>query len=560
MSRDMDAHETIHPDSRFCNHPLCRGDFIPAPAPEIVPQPGWFERRAWLIVGLLFGVVAAGCGAMAVIAQPTPCDRSGVKAATEPPLAVLVNRPDADAARNNREIIEQALRSGGTATLPAGLVAVDRAIRLPSGCTLAGAGPATILRNTQTGAPFGDNCSLVVHPQVHGDVGIGYADGFTRGKNTRITFADAAVANRYNVGGWLFTFAWNGYTTPGGSQTWVHRIESKTGNTLALNVEPQPGANAAVYTRSAVRVSGALEGSSKLKVGAGSLEGFAPGKLLYVTAGPVKGNECCGEVRRLMVVAPDGLTLDRPLRSTYPYALALAVLLSPVEGVTVRDLTLGLPVNASVPPFYAKYAMGLTLQRVVSDGNLDFGQCTGLLVSDCTAAASIKLNGCRDSLVTGSRCKDVYLEEMNSDCAFANVLVSGSQTAGINAVAGSPSERITLRDCVVEAARDMPIHLIGRECVVDNCVVRNSNNPVPWVNVYLGGDGTRVNNLRSDLPIVFRSGRGLSLSRVLTPCYLGWRDPGDQPTGVTVACPAVDTNYLTPATLAQWTISSTATE
>lgn len=541
-------HEQLFIDHRFDRHPSHEARLV---AHYELERPGVFERYAALIVGGLVACLLAGCAVMAY-SQPVPCDQQAARMqGTAAPLAVILGDTDANDAKANREMIEAALNTGTRiGTLPIGLVAVDRGVRLPSGSTLQGQGPKTIIRNVQTAAPFGDNCTLQIHPDYNPS-GIGYADSFTRPARSSITFADAATASKYALGSWLFTFRWNGYSEPGGSKTWAHKVLAKSGNTITLNSEPQPGANAAAYTRAAVRVSGALEGRSQLKVGAGSLEGFAPGRLVYITAGPVVGNECTGEMRRLMAVSSDGLTLDRPLRSTYAYQQSLAVLLNPVENVTVRDLTVQ-PYDDTSPPCYFKFVHGLTLQRLTVEGDIQCGLSSGIGIYDCVVKYSVNFNGCRDALVASTKCRHVYLEEACSDCEFANVVVSGSDRGGIVAVSGSPSERITLRDCIIERSADMPIHLIGRECSIDNVVVRNSANPVGWVNVYLGGDGTRVNNFRSDLTTVFVRGRGLSIAHIPTPVFLGWDKPGDQPTGLVVGVPNIDVHFLTPATLALW--------
>lgn len=499
---------------------------------------------------MLFGIALA-------MGQPLPCEQQGRGASD---AAIVVDKTDLATAKSNREAIEQALRGGGIVNLPAGLIAVDRAIRLSSGCTLAGAGPKTVIRNVATGAPFGDNCTLQIHPQVYGDAGIGYADKFTRGSRTRIVFSDAASANRYRTGGWLFTFCWNGYTGSDGPRTWVHRVAARSGNTVTLNVEPQPGADSAVYTNAAVRISGAVEGSAEVRIAAGDLAGFTAGRLVAITAGPLRGNECTGEMRRLLSVSRDRVTLDRPLRSTYPDSISLAVLLNPVENVTVRDLTVQ-PFNNQSPPCYFKYASGLTLQRVTTEGDIHAHLCAGVRIHDCQVGGTINGNSLRDSLVTGGRCRQVYLEEICADCTFANLLISGSSIGGIVCPEGSPSERITLRDCIIEQARDMPILLVGRESVVEGCIVRNSANPVSWVRNNIGGDGTRVSNLTSDLETVIRRGTGVVVENVRSPkLWIGWSGPADQPTGVCLACPNVNTSYLSPATKIRWTITTAAAD
>lgn len=512
------------------------------------------------VIILAAAIVAMFCLPIFIaFGQPIPCDAQAARMqAREPALAITLGKSDVATAKANREVIEQALRNGGTVTLPEGFIAVDRGLRLPPGCTLQGAGSKTVLRNVATGAPFGDNCTLVIHPQYR-DAGIGYADGFDLIGRSTIKFRDAWAIQNYAVNSWLYTFKWNGYAEPGGSKAWVHQVRSKTADTLTLSVAPQAGANAAAYTSSAVRISGAIEGNSSVKIASTLPDDFARGRWVYITAGPTHGNECTGEFRRIVAVTNQALTLDRPLRSTHPYTLALAVLLNPTENVTVRDLAVE-PFNDQSPPCYFKFAENLVLQRVVTAGDIHCGLCSNVRMYDCQLSGTINFNGCRHSSATGGRCRQVYLEELCADCSFANLIVAGSQTAGINAPPGSPSERITLRDVIVEQSRDMPIHLIGRECVVENCTVRNSGNPVPWVNVYLGGDGLRVANFRSDLNIVIRSGRDVTLSGIATRTFLGWSGPGDQPTGVCVQCPRIDTYFLSAATLAQWALNPPAVD
>lgn len=489
------------------------------------------------------------------IGQPLPCEQQGRE---RPAPAIVADRTDLATAKSNREAIEQELRGGGTVNLPAGLIAVDRAIRLPRGCTLAGVGPQTVVRNCHTGAPFWDACTLVIHPSYN-DPGIGYADDIEPVSKTVIRVKDQAAFKKYQVGGWIYTYKWDGYLEPLGARTKVARIIGKGTDTLTLSGQPDPKADKAAYVTTALRVSGASEGSSVIKIAAGQTAELKPGSWVWITEGPTRGNECTGELRRVVRYGNQSITVDRPLRSTHPYTEALAVLLNPVENVIVRDLTIQ-AFSERVPPCFFERVEGLTMQRVTSEGQIDLVLCTNVRLYGCLATSSIKLNGTRDAIVSGGRCSDVFMEEYCADVTIADLLVSGSGTAGINAVAGSPSERIAIRDCIVEGAKDMPIHLIGRECVVDCVTVRNSKNPVPWVNNYLGGDGLCVSNFRSDLPIVIRSGRDVIVSRIPTKVLLGWSGPGDQPTGVCVACPNVNTSYLTPAAKAQWTITTAAVD
>lgn len=416
-----------------------------------------------------------------------------------------------------------------TVVLPDGLVSQSSGLEVVSGVRITG--PRSSLKNVQTQSPFPQNTSLFISPNV-----IGYCDQIVGKNGNTITVFDAS---NYRIGGWAFTFVWDGYIT-NSPRVRVHRVLDIVAGVITLDSAPDPAANAAVWVKDAVFVGSVPEGGLRLN----SPTKMKPG-LVRISGGPRRGNEVVGEVRFMDASGK----LDRPLRLGYQNALAIYLPLT--QDVELRDFTILKPVNSQSQPVYIKNAKDVRLERMRIDGHIGLTTCSRVIIRDCQLSGSIVLNGCQDVVVERCQCTNVYLEEECSDIDFIDVLASGSGTAAFNCPEGSPSERLRFTRCIAENCSDMPWCLYGRENELHDCKVRYAN---PNVASYFNGDRLTIDGLSSNILVVVKSGKNASLTSIRAPLLLGWDgSPAFQPTGTCVDCKP-DTSRLSPATLAQWSI------
>lgn len=366
---------------------------------------------------------------------------------------------------------------------------------------------------------------------------IGYSDSIIHKNGNTITVFDAS---NFRIGGWAYTFVWDGYTT-GNPRVRVHKVLDIVAGVITLDFPPDAAANTAIWVKDAIPVGGVPEGTIRIN----SPVKIRPG-LVRISGGPRRGNEVVGEVRYMDASGK----LDRPLRLGYTNALAIYLPLT--QDVELRDFTILQPVNPSSRPTFFKNAKDLRLERLRIDGHLDLTTCSRVTVRDCQISGSIVMNGCQDVSVERCRCTNVYLEEECSDIDFIDVTASGSTTAAFNCPEGSPSERLRFTRCVAENCSDLPWRLFGRENELHDCRVQYAN---PNVASYFDGDRLTINGLMSNIPVVIKSGAGVSLTSVRTPrLLLGWDGtPAFQPTGTCVDCKP-DTSRLSASTLSQWSI------
>lgn len=283
---------------------------------------------------------------------------------------ITPDAPDITAARKNREAIEGGPSRGVTVELPRGTVHVDRNVLIGPDTPvreLVGAGmDATSLVNSHTTWP--DNRTLLVQGDEFG----------WRGEKGRITYEFGVPLDPASV------------------------AEGAREFRLA------PGIPA---TRGAV------------------------GRLVYVTAGPLLDDPLCGEFRRVSGCDPATRTLglDRPLRRDQYGRIGpdVAVIFGrPACGVTVRDLTIGQPVHPGADPFYAKWCVGLRLERV------RFGRpgepvtgpalcCCGYVTMEgCETVGQLGLNNVHDLVVRGGRYGAVVGEECCTDTDLSDLIVA----------------------------------------------------------------------------------------------------------------------------------------
>lgn len=505
-----EASEKLIPEPRLCVDPLALTERQLADMYDAM-QPGWFERNAWLIVAFMFAGMLGWSAA-----QPVPCEVK-FHNTEEPPMAFVIGQTDTASAKANREIIEQALRNGGVASLPEGLIAVDRGVRLPAGCVLHGAGRhKNILRNVSAGAPFGDNCTIQVIQQSN--AGFGYSGGNVPDPITvagsSITFQSQDAARQYAPGSYLWTYVWNGYTGSG-AKTKLHKALARSNATVTVDSAPDTSATAAIWTGRAARFN-ALEGAQRLTIG----QAVKPNQWVLLSNGPKFGNECAGEWRYIVAADANAVTLDRPLRADYGLS-ALAIFATPTTGATVRDLRID-PLDVNHHPVALKNCINLTLLNLDIAGDLHLFGCQYVTIADCRIAGALNLNNCRDVLAKDVLCREVFIEEMCSDLDFRRFTVVQTRPggAGFNQPALSPCERVRLRDVMIAGAGDLPIHLRGRENEIDGLTITGSRAAATWIMSDLSGDRLRVRDLTSDLTVKVSGGSGGDIRGVLGTVYL----------------------------------------
>jgi hypothetical protein len=473
------------------------------------------RRRAALTVGGLLAV-----GAVAALAPGGAADE-GIAAH----LTVGTTADKATATRN-REWIEYALThtADRVIQLPPGEIVLDRAIVFrpdSGGVTLAGAGPGrTVLVNRYTPNPYVENQTLSGL-----GTGLGYSDRYTlTADRTGLALAPGVDILPYKPGAVVYLWRWDGYARPDrlGQCTQRRRVDriDLAMRTVTLDAPADPRCDAAKWL-DAAPIRDCREGDAAVALeAAADAAGFTPGADVLVTDGPSLANEACGEFRRVAAVdaAAGRVTLDRPLRRGYTQAALVRPRL--VRGVTVRDLTLAHPVHPQAEPASLKLCADWRLERVRAAGMLDLTGCHDWLIRDCDTGG-MRFNTCHDVAVTGGRHASLYGEEGCWDLDFDGLRVGPSPVNGLYFVFGC--ERLTVRNCRFEGATKMPLGLDGRESVVANVTVAGTRPPQS--NCYLSGDGLRVTGLRSDVPVVFRSGAGQSITQVHAPVIsLGWID------------------------------------
>jgi hypothetical protein len=462
------------------------------------------------VAALFLTLAAASAGAWLFGAAPPAAD------------GVTVGRNDAPTATANRQWIEGQLAGGAVVTLPAGVVHVDRGLRLPSGSTLIGQGAdRTRLVNSVTGAPFGDNCTLNLQPPTPP---VGYADGWTGLSADRRSCAISGDLARYGAGATVYAWQWDGYDNKPGGQSRQRLTVTAT----------DPAAKRVTFDQPLGPTAGALkwvagpacddlpEGATVARVRRGPA-GVAVGDRVFVTDGPSLANEARGEWRAVVAVDALAVTLDRPLRRAYTLpALAVG---PPLAGITVRDLTVALPANGQSQPLFAKFATGLRFDRVRFGGVAEFTSSADVLLTDCSATDALKLNGAHDVEVRGGRWQNVYAEEGAFDVTLDGLRVGPCPVNGITTTLGC--ERFSVRRCRIEGVRNVPLSSAGLGNVVQDVDVIRGGAPC-----YLSGDGLRVSGLRADVEVMVQSGTGQSLAQVRAPLLsLGWPGAGMGPSG-----------------------------
>jgi hypothetical protein len=345
----------------------------------------------------------------------------------------------------------------------------------------------------------------------------------------------------YPAGRVVYLWRWDGWAYPDGLGTGATRytvVDCDLEGVFTLDAPPptDPAFAGSVKWLDGRVVGDCAEGDSAVRCREAGY--FAVGNDVLVTDGPSIANEAAGEFRRVVAIERDLITLDRPLRRAFRNAALAKV--APVAGPALANLTLDVPTNGQAECGLFKFCRGVRLDRVEVRGALSLASCWDVVLSDCTVGG-LALNNCHDVAVHGGRYGSVWGEEGCHDILLDGALVAcdplaGEAQNGIGQGSEGGCERWTLRGVRLEGFPNSPFGLGGRENAALDVTVANSRPVAQPGNVYVNGDDTRVDGLRSDRPVVFLNGRRMTAAHVRAPWVsLGWVN-GMTSAGIALDC------------------------
>lgn len=458
----------------------------------------------------------AGLGLSGLVVG-TPAARQAPQGDTWP----APGRDAPDAARKNREAIENGLLNGGTVQLDNGIYFLDRAIKLDerhSRGVLRGRGTGTVLRNLYTPSPYLDNCTLVAYP-----LATGYNEPFENVQKDSVRIPEAypwdanarVDLGNFRPGEVIYSYAWNGYWYDGWmeyTRLVVKSVDAGTRRVVFESGAPSGTEDSLKWCRGHackdVRAGDTTVELEDLK----HLENYRVGQDVYVTSGTGWGHEVTGEYRRVVRIR-EKLHVDRPLGRSYEKA---CVLKGPfLTDFTVEDLFLDNPVNLQSNPLVWKFTVRCAFRRVLFGDCLSaaFGTSGYVTVDGCDVPGygGLGVNACHDFFVRGSRLAGLNCEESCDNVSLADCLVM--TVNGVHGVQGHLNcSRIEVRNCTVEgfgynrgAGNGSPFSFGGKDCRIIDTVVRNTN---PTTGSYLWGDNFQIRGLDCDTPVLMTAGTG----------------------------------------------------
>lgn len=443
--------------------------------------------------------------------------------------------------KNNTEAIEYKL-SKGLCELPDGIIYVSRGIKFANNSTLKGKGVGrTTIVNSEALNPFGDNCTLQLWPT---DVGMGYADSGSVNGNI-FTAIPGTPLERYKAKTLVWTWRWDGYTIEGVGITRarIHRIDSVNGSQLVLRNDPDPLANAIVWTTNAVQIRPPQEGDNK----ATAIEPFDMpiGHWIRITDGPTLADELIGEMRRITKIVGSDIYFDRPVTKNYKISSAV-VLANPLENVTISDLTIAQPIQTQSIPVFISNNINFRFERVKIVGHIGAALSAYSNYQDCEIIGDLGTNGSHDQLVQNCRMQSISIEEDCRDLDYQNSIVSGGPSNGIVSNWYAPSERLRFRNILIENCVNMPLAVGGRQCQFRD--IKSTDPKACW----MGGDKIFVDNFVTNSDLIITGGNDFIMNNTRAQSiYLGWVrpdwtiDPAASPRGTYLNSKPLRFNYLT---------------
>lgn len=243
---------------------------------------------------------------------------------------------------------------------------------------------------------------------------------------------------------------------------------------------------------------------------------FAPGDHVLITEGPSVANEQGNEWHRVAAVNLQSIQLVSQTRRAYRSA-AIAKM-QPSAGVTLRNLTLDVPVNSATSTAFLKYAVGWRLENVTVNGVLGLAGCANCILVNCTIS-EVGLNSCHGITLINCTIGRLALEEACFD-VVASGCTFGPSPVPLQCSVGC--EKLAFRSCKVTGGSNMPVSIGGPDMLFDDFVIEATPRPL---NAYFSGDRLRVSRLKSDCSVVIYGGNGIVVHGVTAPTsYLGWTD------------------------------------
>jgi hypothetical protein len=394
-----------------------------------------------------------------------------------------------------RTAIDNGLQNGGTYTLPAGVVEVDRWPTLTSGCTLKGdPRGTTVMRAAQT-------------PTMNSSApGLGYTNV-------------SDVSGPLRVGEWVYRFQYAWWWQPDAAKALLCKVSKVTADSYATEPAPDPRHNVILRFRQAWPCGSPQENADKVTLTVAPA-GLSVGQWVYVTDGPSVADAARGEYRQIKAINGQVVSLHGRLRQSYgPAVLAWT---EPLVGATVTDLRIESPSHGDHVPWsgMVKGCVNFRMERCSFNGMADLICCTDATVVDCSGPA-FQLNttsGCRMD-----RCRfgALYMEESASDIDVTNSEFGRGRVDIQNCVTGwFGCDRLRFRNCrIIGAGSEVwpppsPFNLGGKDCSLIDIEVAASRGGAA---TYLSGAGIIVRGWRGDGPVYVLGSKGASVSQVRVP-------------------------------------------
>lgn len=413
---------------------------------------------------------------VAAAIYPPPCEVQGQSGNVQPIADFIPDAATETQAAANRVLLES---KSGVVVLPPGKIVFDQMPRLKSGTTLIG--QSTTLTQSYAGGGFPNNCCLGAAGS-----GMGHVD-FIEHRGRAQVWCGAAV----NCPPGTLIYLWASTNSTPSPVREQRTVLARSGNLLRLDGPVDPRANVLKWFTSAAPIADVQEGSASVTVTRGQ---WQAGQSVLVTSGPEIANEAKGELRRIVTVAGQTVTLDRPLRRGY--TLAALARVTPVENVTLRDLTIELPVNKQSESLYASLCRNWRIDHC-RIGRCALGNGDSIYFSDCDIGWVQVAASSHDITFRDCRIQFIGFEEGTHDCEITGCRI-GPVTANMNCVSiRAQCERITVRDSSLLGGNAFTCSQIlmdtpARECVFSG--LRMSGRSPCW----LKGDFCRLTGILSD--------------------------------------------------------------
>jgi hypothetical protein len=428
-------------------------------------------------------------------------------------LTVIPNDPDPRV----RELNRRKLELGGLHRWR-GIVHVDRAPRLPSWTTLEGEGGASVLRQSGKGDEYPSNCTVMLL-----DTAVGSYDGIVDRDMDDGRDGDWTILGHgtdmggYQVGRVVWAWRWQSYT--GERERYTVRAVLPEERAVLLD-GPVPDHFNALKWANGLPVHDVAAGADEVRLVPRGPHKLNPPFTAMIAGGPCFVDECAGEFRTVVAVEGSRVLLDRPLTRSWEKA---ALILGPwVEHVNIRNLRLDTPtMNLGALPFFSRGCVNLTLEGVTTQhGSPVAGFSTSgyVRVRGCDFPGGIGMGTVHDFEASGSRIGPAAIEEGCSDVTLRDGLSYARQGQhGLHVHTGC--ERVTLRDYRVEGFGYNGGSPVATDCpgqVLERVEFRNSN---PSTAAFLGGDGGRIERLKSDVPVHVTLGQGWAIRQSSAPAW-----------------------------------------